>query len=353
MARNKNRPHLHPLMHKGFKGGLHWDTRGEDEPQKPDSGLIIRQCRFLLHHPHSFHIANIITKGLGIKNRLPISMAFRYIYQFAADNIHHCYRMEPQEFFARAKNGFGWSEKISDAAFWAFTYKAFHARALFLHNVLRPEEDIPKAMPLAEALDEFRETFDKCYPVEHAQLAEGSQAYQEDIEGVEDHVSLNKALNSKYFPDDLTHPNAEGDGTDKPVTRIRVLHEITANKPAEVTEEEYIDYTKIPDEDLFILDNVRASFVDMFKKLEIDEQDPKGVKEGRTPAAEAGTKRAYDSFKTWRENGDGLRGGEPDGDNNSAAAGEDQVEVEDDEEVVGGSNGDDGIPEMKKLKVCD
>ncbi|KAI1398572.1 hypothetical protein F4819DRAFT_489433 [Hypoxylon fuscum] len=60
-------------------------------------------------------------------------------------------------------------------------------------------EDVPKAMPLFEALDKFRKAFNGCYPIEHDELAEGSQACQEDLEGVEDHAFLNKVLHSKYF----------------------------------------------------------------------------------------------------------------------------------------------------------
>lgn len=126
-------PRLSELMFQGYYSGLRWETEGYKTYNI--EGNIVHRHRFLLRHLHSTHVAKILYRNIGCRKKRVISDCLSDIYDFAADNVHLCSRLRPQEFWAYAKNSWQWSADFRDDAFWAFTYKLFHARALYLDTV--------------------------------------------------------------------------------------------------------------------------------------------------------------------------------------------------------------------------
>ncbi|KAI1112236.1 hypothetical protein F5Y14DRAFT_422552 [Nemania sp. NC0429] len=208
-------PQLSRLMFKGYYGGLRWETKGHNTFNI--EGDIVHRHHFLLHHPHSTHLAKIMFRNIGTHQRRVISDCLSDIYNFAADNVHLCGRLEPQEFWAHAKNSWEWSAGFRDDAFWAFTYKLFHARALYLDTV--PKADYPESHPLVAALDNFYNSFYELYdPDTIAAEASSTNLSSEAIEDVEDEIFLAKQTISKYF--EYSQVDSEGDGTDHIVETV-------------------------------------------------------------------------------------------------------------------------------------
>ncbi|KAI4870282.1 hypothetical protein F4820DRAFT_443401 [Hypoxylon rubiginosum] len=358
-------PPLHMLFFKGFQSGMQWETQGDLATHGK------RNYRFLLHHPHSFRISKVIVKGLKTKRPIIVSLALSDIYQYATENVDLCYCLEPVEFFGHAKDRFAWSRPLTNEAFWAFTYKALHARALFLWTVLRPDEEPQKEVqPLVEALDAFREAFFDYYPIDHATVDGGSfSTKQEDIEDVNDEVSLNEDIRRKYFPHDLTHHTAEGDGNDKLITKFK---QIRKNVPRPQQDPDDFDLSKVPDEELFFYDTeCRSKHQDAFK----DVTRGKGAStaapkpSGLQPIE---SKRTYNSFLDYRESGAGVdeepeEGGRADvegagnGDDAMGGAGQEQLvpnlkklKISDDgDDAMGGVGQEGKVPDLKKLKISD
>ncbi|KAI1632594.1 hypothetical protein F4809DRAFT_656151 [Biscogniauxia mediterranea] len=216
---------LHNLMYKGYNGGLRWETFGSLEWDE-ESGIAHHNHSFLLHHNHSFHISKCIIKGLNTTDKTKISEAFAEIYELATENVELCKNMSPMEFFARAKNTWEWSAKISEEAFWAFTYKAFHARAIFLKYYSLEstdkreegfeEKDIPNGQPLMHALDDFRAAFDETY-IENYIPEPKKNPHPEEIDEENGIMAMFKKTREAYFPYELTAAGGEGDGLDKRV----------------------------------------------------------------------------------------------------------------------------------------
>ncbi|KAI3320259.1 hypothetical protein HD806DRAFT_506960 [Xylariaceae sp. AK1471] len=147
-------PLLHELMLRGARNGLRWETKGHKEIDA--NGNVVHVHHNLIHHPHSVHIAKTLFRGVGSKSKMAIGAWLAAIYDLAADNVHLCGVMEPEAFFAYAKNSWAGSAQFKDEAFWAFTYKLFHARALYLDSV---NSNQFQANPLTEALDRFHDQF--------------------------------------------------------------------------------------------------------------------------------------------------------------------------------------------------
>ncbi|KAI1772698.1 hypothetical protein F4818DRAFT_444083 [Hypoxylon cercidicola] len=326
------RPHIPPLaalFYTSSHGGMLWETRGEQS----DEGKT--NFRFLLQHPHSFRISKVSTKGLKTERRIIISLALSDIYEYAAENIDSCGCLEPEEFFGRAKDCYEWSQPMTDAAFWAFTYKAFHARARFLATCRDPKK-LEATQPLAAALDAFQHAFLECYPVDHVNIAaDGNYSKnQEDIESVNDEVSRNTEIREKYFPHHLTHHAAEGDGTDKLITNFK-RHPKRAPRPQEDLDD--LDMSKVPDEELFFYDTeCKAKHHDAFKDV------PNKVGSGSKrdlPPTEA--KRSYNAFLDYRESG-------VEDEEEGEGAGQSKEAVDRD-----GAVGEEELPDLKKLKISE
>ncbi|CAJ2505477.1 Uu.00g128710.m01.CDS01 [Anthostomella pinea] len=188
-------PHLDKLLYLGFHGGFRWETQGFDQ-RDAETGVI---CRAL---------------APDTANKGRTSQALSQIYDWAAENVGMCGLLEPEDFLACAKDSFEWSAKFRDDAFWAFTYKLFHARELFVAPVYDPMgKTQPRGHPLLTAPDNFRQEFLTRYDIH-------SKTYQ------------------KYFPRELTHADGEGDGDDKlfivPVAEASKLSEDYAAQTAEV-----------------------------------------------------------------------------------------------------------------------
>ncbi|RYC62337.1 hypothetical protein CHU98_g3866 [Xylaria longipes] len=241
-------PRLSELMFQGYHGGLRWETKGH-KTHDPD-GYLVHIHHNLLHHPHCTHLAKALFRNLGSRTKGVIGDCLSDIYDFAANNVHLCEHMEPKEFWAHAKNSWEWSANFNDEAFWAFTYKLFHARALYLHTVHRAYH--PKGHPLIDALDRFRDAFNSLYALEsNLGPTSANNISQESIKDVEDEMFLSRQICEAYFQ--YAGEDSEGDGTDRIVTTIvqdedhdpnREKYLPNTNPPAEFTEDNvgfYID----------------------------------------------------------------------------------------------------------------
>ncbi|KAI1379970.1 hypothetical protein F4677DRAFT_442161 [Hypoxylon crocopeplum] len=262
MAR-KHIPYLRSVLILGLNGGLKWETIPREEYD--DNKKLVKTSYSLIHHPHSFHITKVLTKGLRSKNPYIISLALADIYHLAADN----------------------SSEFTDCAFWAFTYKAFHARAIFLGTTAYQGEQQPQGQPLVEALDRFRETFLEHYPIEHAAvLDKGDKICQENIELAEDEVFTNKPLYDEYFPHHLTYHTELGDGTDK-IIKYTPLHDRPQYEGAKTTTpiDDDIDLSNVPDEELFYYDTkCKSKLRDAFGEASRSKLDAGGVSKTQDPA---------------------------------------------------------------------
>ncbi|KAI1804758.1 hypothetical protein F4811DRAFT_570701 [Daldinia bambusicola] len=294
------------------------------------------KCHFLLRHPHSFHIAKVLVKGLKSKSPMLISLALSHVYEFAAQKVELCAYLEPVEFFAHVKDSYAWSSRFTDNAFWAFTYKAFHARQIFLDTALDEGQKDPTTKPFALALDRFRETFLDVYPLNPALIQEkGDKICQENIELVEDILSTNKALHAKYFPVHLTHFEGRGDGTDKLIA-VRDKSE-DWDEPAEPTTSKYegVDMSKIPDEELFFYDTeCKAKHHDAFANAV---NKAAAVIKNNELAKGAGSVRKYDAFKRHGEQGNVDDAAESDPSNKVTTAPD--------------NGAGDEMPDIKKLRI--
>ncbi|KAL7620941.1 hypothetical protein AAE478_008252 [Parahypoxylon ruwenzoriense] len=345
-------PFLRYLMFQGSHGGFKWVTKGRSEYDE-STQTFVKQYRFLLHHPHSFHLSKVITRGLKTKDRLVISLALSDIYKFASQNIDLCRSMEPQDFFAAAKNSYEWSSGITDKAFWALTYRAFHARALFLETVLTPYGEKPMEHPLVRALDLFREAFEDYYPIRAAEIADKlEKVCQENIERVQDELFLNKSLHAKYFPYELTHEDGEGDGEDK---IIRIKHPKDENSHKEFNfnylDKEELDLSKVPDHELFFYDTeCKPRHHNAYKDQTVPKTTQKTTQNDIGPSGGAGTVRNYNAFVGYREKKDDFDADETgNGNGNGIDATRDAADDEDDAMADAGE--DDRIPELKRLKI--
>ncbi|KAI0105067.1 hypothetical protein GGR51DRAFT_572107 [Nemania sp. FL0031] len=212
-----NIPTLSLLMFRGFHSGLRWETMGY-KTYDADDNVLNHSHHYLLHHRHSTHIAKVLFRNLNTKSKRVIGDCLADIYNFAADNVHLCGRMEPQKFWAHAKNSWEWSSNFRDEAFYAFTYKLFHARALYLETVprlLRPKDN----HPLIDALDRFYDRFHDRYDPESVLTSTiGGPISQEATEAVEDEIFLVRHTRRAYFKYSLA--TSEGDGGDRLVINI-------------------------------------------------------------------------------------------------------------------------------------
>ncbi|KAI8959747.1 hypothetical protein F5Y11DRAFT_367872 [Daldinia sp. FL1419] len=337
-------PPLSSLVTKGLQGGLSWETQPRtvyDEEKQ----LYLREQRYLLHHPHSYHIAKGLFKGLKSSSPMLTSLALSHIYEFATDNVDLCSSFEPMEFFAYAKDSYVWSSRFTDQAFWAFTYKAFHARHIFLNAVLDHGKKEPKESPLARALDEFRVAFSEMYPTDPALVhGKSDKICQVNIDQAADTVSLSSELHAKYFPRHLTHYEEDGDGTDK---ILRTKEKIKADEDlaavSHMSTYDGVEMSQILDEELFFYNTeCKTKHHNAFK----DALDKKGDmgKKAEEVLKGAGSVRKYDSFKDYREtsNGDDVVDLEPTGQSAGVAGGDD-----------GGDSDGDELPNIKKLKITD
>ncbi|KAI1460123.1 hypothetical protein F4805DRAFT_455062 [Annulohypoxylon moriforme] len=341
---------LQLLFYKGFNCGLRWQTQAKDvydERLKRE----VKKHHFLLHHPHSIHLAKVLSRELKTTNKTVISLALSHIYDFAADKIGFCRELEPEEFFARAKNSFPWSSKINDQAFWAFTYKAFHARAIFLNIALDPNKEVPVGQPLSQALDRFYDEFLNVYPIHQTEvLEEGDKVCQENIELAEEVASMNKPLYDKYFPRHLTHHEGQGDGTDKLVLDIKEMQRSSWEAGAAIGERfDEIALSKVPDEELFFYDTeCRNSHRDAFQDEIIRDKSGPSMGSGSQKEKGKGVVRKYDSFKEYREPVSAE--GEEEGEKNVTCS----TEQQDDEDIdvaMRDVGVDNDLPESKRLKA--
>ncbi|KAJ8131539.1 hypothetical protein O1611_g2091 [Lasiodiplodia mahajangana] len=234
-------PKLSLIMFKGFYSGLRWETKGY-KTYDADNDVLAHNHHYLLHHRSSTHIAKVLFRNLHTKSRRIIGDCLSDIYNFAADNVHLCGRMEPKTFWAHAKNSWEWSADFRDDDFWAFTYRLFHARALYLDTV--PRVHHPEGHPLIDALDRFRDRFYDHYDPESVftPILRGPLS-QEAIEDVEDEMFLARHTRHVYFQ--YSQASSEGDGNDRLVTTI-----IQDRQDAELdpNEHKYIPLAEIPAE---------------------------------------------------------------------------------------------------------
>ncbi|KAI1080531.1 hypothetical protein F5B20DRAFT_102621 [Whalleya microplaca] len=210
-------PPLAKLIYQGFHSGFQWETQGTKELDQ-EAHVVKHHYRSLLHHQHSSHIARVIFKGLETDRKDVTSEALAKLYDHAAENVDLCGRMSPEEFFACAKDSWAWSSNFTNEAFWAFTYKAFHARAIFLATTEVQDGKEPHYRPLTHAIDRFRENFFDCWREDYPNL--GKNPNQEDLEQVRELNSYVAETVAKYFPFNLTDEDGEGDGTDKVLVRL-------------------------------------------------------------------------------------------------------------------------------------
>ncbi|KAI0553146.1 hypothetical protein F4679DRAFT_532100 [Xylaria curta] len=202
-------PQLSKLMPQGFRSGLRWETEGYKTQNA--KGQEVHIHRFLLHHPHSTHLAETFYRSLRSRSKTVICECLAGIFNFAADNVHQCRYMEPKEFWAYTKNSREWSASFNDDAFWAFTYKLFHARALYLHTVDRAY--YPQGQPLIDALDHFRDTFYKLYAPKYLFSPIFANAFTQD------EMAQNRRVCESYFR--YAWHGSEGDGTDHITTTVQ------------------------------------------------------------------------------------------------------------------------------------
>ncbi|KAJ8120346.1 hypothetical protein ONZ43_g2923 [Nemania bipapillata] len=209
-------PALYELMFKGFNNGLRWETKGY-KTYDAETNTLTHIHRFLLLHRHSRHLAKVLFRNIRTTQKGVIADFLTDIYELATKNVHLCGRMKPQEFWAYAKNSWEWSANFNDEAFWQFTYKLFHARALYLDSVAL--EDQPECHPLIEALDCFRDTFYDYYDPEAVlKPLVGRNLNQEAIEDVEDDMFIARNTRQMYFK--YAQVDSEGDGNDQLVATI-------------------------------------------------------------------------------------------------------------------------------------
>ncbi|KAI0483680.1 hypothetical protein F4859DRAFT_529011 [Xylaria cf. heliscus] len=244
-------PRLSDLMFQGYHSGLRWETKGYKTHDA--NGNTVHVHRFLLHNPFSTHLAKVLFRNLEPRTKGVIGDCLSDIYNFAADNAHLCEHMEPEAFWAHAKNSWEWSADFRDDAFWAFTYKLFHARALYLDTV--PRAYRPKGHPLIDALDRFRATFYNLYGLDSAIAPHFAKSVtQEDIKNVEDEIFLSRRIREAYFQ--YASEDSEGDGTDRSVTTV--LQQQQQQECPDPVEEKYRPHTNPPAE--FMEDNVGFYF---------------------------------------------------------------------------------------------
>ncbi|KAI0173598.1 hypothetical protein GGR52DRAFT_590773 [Hypoxylon sp. FL1284] len=321
-------PPLHVHMYKGFHNGMKWETQDELD----ENGNV--KFRLLLHHPHSFRISKVITKGLKQPRPSLVSHALGDLYSFATKNID---------------------------------------KALFLNTALRPgERKRPRTQAFAEALDDFREAFFDYYTIDHVRVAkgEGYGSNQEDIEATNDIVSTNQEVRDKYFPKNLTHHNAEGDGCDKLITKPR-RDPVAPHHP--VPEDDTPDVRELPDDQLFFYDTeVKTTFRDVFMSLPIYTRpcDPREtVKVTMTKASEtfalpalgeqSAEKRSYNAFMRYRESGAGVAEESEEGYGTDAGLSDTDDLDDDGDDAMGGMGGMGGmgveeeVPDVKRLKISD
>ncbi|KAI1163990.1 hypothetical protein F5B18DRAFT_290297 [Nemania serpens] len=202
-------------------------------------GNTVHRHHFLLHNRHSTHLAKILFRNIGCNRKGVISDCLSDIYNFAANNVRLCGRIRPRQFWAYAKNSWEWSASFRDDAFWEFTYKLFHARALYLDTV--PRIHYPQSYPLIAALDNFRDRFYELYdPESIAASAAGTNLSLEVIEDVEDDIFLAELTLSAYFQ--YSQADSEGDGTDHIISTVVQYEEL------DPTEKRYLPGTKPPAE---------------------------------------------------------------------------------------------------------
>jgi hypothetical protein len=199
---------------RGHRNGLRWETKGHKEIDA--DGNVVHVHHNIIHHPHSTHIAKVLFRAVASKSKMAVGAWLAAIYDFAADNMHLCGVMEPEAFFAYAKNSWRWSREFKDDAFWAFTYKLFHARALYLDTI---DSIHFEPNPLTDALDRFRDEFYERYDPDVVFAPRfGKPMTQEEIEDVEDDRSLVRQTRETYFK--YSWADSEGDGSDKVVATI-------------------------------------------------------------------------------------------------------------------------------------
>ncbi|KAI1105973.1 hypothetical protein F4804DRAFT_349342 [Jackrogersella minutella] len=347
MTRKKSRnvKYLYQLIYEGFSGGFRWVTQPQDVYDEQSQGQV-KKSHYLLHHPHSFHTAKVIIRGLKTTRPFIISLAFAHVYDLASENIDLCYELDPQDFFAKAKNSFNWSKTFNDQEFWAFTYKAFHARAIFLNTVLGPNEKKPIGHPFVQALDNFRRVFLEAYPIDQTEvLEEGDVVCQENIELAEDFVGLNKPIHDKYFPRHLTHQNGQGDGTDRLVPHMEYAERLAIMKFN--SSEEELDLSKIPDEELFFYaTHGKPKHHDAFKDTVAPPQG--GPPENKELSKGKSVVRKYDAFRDYREVPQ-VESEDEDGREDPGSVHEKQEEDGDD--MMGEAGVEEDIPEVKRLRL--
>ncbi|KAI1092940.1 hypothetical protein F5B19DRAFT_501901 [Rostrohypoxylon terebratum] len=296
---------LSDLFHKGFDSGFRWNTMTldmYDEKLKRE----VKKSRFLLHHPHSTHIAKVIARELNTTNKLAINKAVAELYELAADKVGECKNLEPDQFFILVKNSFPWLSKMSDAAFLAFTHKIFQARFLFLNLTLYPSEAPPPPMPLTAAVDRFYIEFKERYPTRHQDLLKiGDKINQETLEWIEGQVSWNKELRQKYWPPEITDYRSEGDGTDKLVINKKAMQRDALKSGIEIAErinESIRPMRHIPDEELFYWDTMRQDWPEWLHHRdpcpEVEDKDEDEETEEPRPAYEQIEVDTYDIIDT-------------------------------------------------------
>ncbi|GAP86780.1 hypothetical protein SAMD00023353_2101010 [Rosellinia necatrix] len=122
--------------------------------------------------------------------------------------------MHPQEFFAYITTFHEWSRNIDNEAFWRFTYRLFHARAIFLAKY-DPARGSSQCNPLATALDGFRNAFLARYPPK----SNFFQVHEADRIEMADPVSeYNEMKRRQYFR--YSDADCEGDQTDRLVRLV-------------------------------------------------------------------------------------------------------------------------------------
>ncbi|KAI8631114.1 hypothetical protein F5Y19DRAFT_473513 [Xylariaceae sp. FL1651] len=190
MAQRRDNPYLGELMYMNYWGGLRWETKGST---KDENGTLIHSYRFLLHFPGNNHISKNLVRGLNSTKKRYISMVLADLYDYATENVHKCHAMNPQDFFALARDSHDWSSYIGEVQFWQFTYKLFQARALFLDKHETRKDAPRRNHALVTSLDRFRDAFYAYY----------NRPIQEETR-------------QRYFK--FASADCEGDGTDRLVT---------------------------------------------------------------------------------------------------------------------------------------
>ncbi|KAI1814049.1 hypothetical protein GGS20DRAFT_550340 [Poronia punctata] len=210
---------LQNLMFKGYVNGLRWETKGYK--QHDDAGNLVHVHRDLLHHPYSSHVSKVLFRATGSRLKKVAAELLADIYNKGCEHIHLCGGMEPQDFWASAKNCWAWSSYFKDEAFWAMTYKLFHARALYLDT--SPTNAAVEGNCLTSALDRFHDSFMRAYDAEAilipltGKFSRGGNEVTEDEYFICQHFNTEcRQTREAYFG--LSTPDSEGDGTDRIIT---------------------------------------------------------------------------------------------------------------------------------------